>query len=273
MSTKVLFVVLALALVAGATAAPTECSEIEKPNQCKKSDDKFGFDCYWNPVGVECEEVPTNCTDIYDRKHCNNAVREFGTEDNCIWDHDSNECYVPTECEDLTSKKKCDGYEKYPSIDVTGGECKYKKKMGGCYFDAYPTECSDISKKNECVTAEEKYGFQCMFMKGECQDPPTTCDEIQKKNLCTNAYAQLGFPCFYQNGTCSEAPTTCEGLGSKKKCNNAKDDFGIIGCAFMAGECKTVTCEDLNKAKCATAEEDSGLSCYFDKPSRSCMTL
>ena len=280
-STNVFFVVLALALFAGVAvqAEVTECLDITKKNQCRKSDDKFAIgDCYWSPIDVECLELPTTCDGIYDKMYCNKAMTLLNTtEDNCVWDTEAGECFVPTECEDLGSRAKCNKFEMYPTVDVTGGACKYNNNEG-CFLNLFPTSCEEISSAKQCKNSEKRFGFECLYVGKECIDPPTTCAEIPTRGLCSSANAKLGFPCYFQAGVCGDAPTTCEGLASRNKCLNAGADLGIAACDWNTdgeeAECTTITCEDITgRGACLAAEEKYMLNCYFDKPSKSCMTL
>ena len=280
-STKVVFAVLALALFAGVAvqAEVTECEDITKKNQCRKSDDKFGIDCYWNPIDLECVELPTSCDDIYDRRYCNKAMTLLNTtEDKCVWDTEEGECYVPRQCVDLGSKAKCDNFAMYPTVYVTGGACKYNNKRG-CFLNVFPTSCEEVISPTQCKNSEKRYGFECFYVAKECIEPPTTCAEIPTKGMCNSAYAKLGFYCSYEDEACVDAPVTCEEIASRRECRHAGADYGIAGCDWNSegreeAECTTITCEDITgKAKCLAAEEDYMLSCYFDKPSRSCMAL
>ena len=288
--TKIFFVFLSLlALCAGvAVQAITECGEIEERKPCKKSEQKFDIECYWNPQDGECVDPPTTCADIYDRRTCNKAMQLLEFEDNCVWrrhlgavwDHSEAECIVPMECSDLEDKRMCNSYEKYPTVDVTLGGCKWNKNRARallhsrsrCFQVSTPTSCEEILSPKQCKNAEERFGFECFYIAGECVEPPTECADIPTKALCNNAMNKLGFPCFFQSSACEEAPTTCEAMQSRNKCIDAKRDFGIAGCDFVEGECTTITCEDIEKkVPCNNSYDKYLLDCYFNKATNKCM--
>ena len=155
------------------------------------------------------------------------------TEDNCVWDTEEGECYVPTECEDLGSKAKCDNFAMYPTVDVTGGACKYNNKRG-CFLNVLPTSCEEVISPKQCKNSEKRYGFECFYVAKECIEPPTTCAEIPTKGMCNSAYAKLGFYCSYEDEACVDAPVTCEEIASRRECRNAGADYGIAGCDWNA---------------------------------------
>ena len=263
-STKVYFAVLVLALFAGVAvnAEVTECEDIDKKRACRKADDKYDLDCYWNPMTKMCVDAPTECADIADKTFCNQAMKRLNTTDNCLWDSEESECMIPTECSDLDTENRCDNFEMYPDLDVTANvtECKYNKKSG-CYQYVYPTSCDEITSAKKCKNSFDRYGLECFYVAKECIEPPTTCDEIPTKNMCTTAIDKLGFPCFFQNGTCIEAPTTCDEISSKNKCESAYGDLGLVGCSWGEDMCNTfASCSELETRSVCRNAADMGLS-------------